>query len=71
MQRTKTNTELIIIVTPEIVAPIAAGSGLPELKFPQPFLPTNSGIADAHSRMPRLRRIPQPSAANHPGGEAD
>ena len=45
MQRTKTDTELIIIVTPEIVSPIGAGSALPELKLPQPFLPTNSGIA--------------------------
>jgi pilus assembly protein CpaC len=45
MQRTKTNTELIVIVTPEIVAPIGAGSALPELKYPTSFLPTNSGIA--------------------------
>ncbi|HUD15249.1 MAG TPA: pilus assembly protein N-terminal domain-containing protein [Terracidiphilus sp.] len=45
IQRTKTDTELIVIVTPEIVAPIEAGSALPELKYPQPFLPTNSGIA--------------------------
>ena len=45
MQRTKTDTELIVIVTPEIVSPIGAGSALPELKIPQPFLPTNSGIA--------------------------
>ncbi len=45
MQRTKTDTELIVIVTPEVVAPIGAGSALPELKYPTPFLPTNSGIA--------------------------
>jgi pilus assembly protein CpaC len=45
MQRTKTNTELIVIVTPEIVAPIGAGSTLPDLKYPQSFLPANSGIA--------------------------
>jgi pilus assembly protein CpaC len=45
MQRTKTDTELIVIVTPEVVSPIGAGSALPELKLPQPFLPTNSGIA--------------------------
>ena len=29
MQRTKTNTELVIIVTPEIIAPIPAGTPLP------------------------------------------
>ena len=44
MPRTKTNTELIVIVTPEIVAPIEAGAPLPELKYPVPFLPPNTGI---------------------------
>ena len=44
MQKTKANTELIVIVTPEIVAPIPAGGPLPELKFPATFLPPNSGI---------------------------
>jgi pilus assembly protein CpaC len=44
MQKTKANTELIVIVTPEIVAPIPAGSPLPELKFPAKFLPPNSGV---------------------------
>jgi pilus assembly protein CpaC len=41
---TRTNTELIVIVTPEIVAPIPAGAPLPELKFPDKFQPANSGI---------------------------
>jgi pilus assembly protein CpaC len=45
MQRTKSNTELIVIVTPQIVTPIGAGSALPELKYPDPFLPSNTGIA--------------------------
>jgi len=45
IQRTKTDTELIVIVTPEIVSPIGAGSALPELKYPTPFLPPNTGIA--------------------------
>jgi pilus assembly protein CpaC len=44
IQKTKTNTELIVIVTPEIVAPIEAGDALPEPKFPKKFLPPNSGI---------------------------
>jgi pilus assembly protein CpaC len=44
MQKTKANTELIVIVTPEIVAPIPAGAPLPELKLPGKFLPPNSGI---------------------------
>jgi pilus assembly protein CpaC len=44
MQRTRTNTELIVIVTPEVVSPIAVGTAIPELKFPTKFLPPNSGI---------------------------
>ena len=42
--KTKNNTELIVIVTPEIVAPIPAGAPLPQLKYPEGFLPSASGI---------------------------
>jgi pilus assembly protein CpaC len=45
INRTKQNTELIVIVTPEIVAPIPAGAPLPELKYPVPFMPPNSSGA--------------------------
>jgi pilus assembly protein CpaC len=38
----KTNTELIVIVTPEIVAPVPAGAALPAVKYPDKFLPPNS-----------------------------
>ncbi len=44
MTRTKNDTELIVIVTPEIVAPIPAGQPLPSLKYPVAFLPPNSNI---------------------------
>jgi pilus assembly protein CpaC len=44
ISKNKTNTELIVIVTPEIVAPIPAGAPLPQLKYPEKFLPPNSGI---------------------------
>jgi pilus assembly protein CpaC len=40
----RTNTELIVLVTPELVAPIAVGSPMPELKYPTAFLPPNSNI---------------------------
>ena len=40
----KTNTELMVIVTPEIVAPVPAGQPLPALKYPDKFLPSNSNI---------------------------
>jgi pilus assembly protein CpaC len=41
--RTKQNTELLVIVTPEIVKPIPAGKPLPELKYPYPFMEANTG----------------------------
>lgn len=44
INKTKSNTELIVIVTPEIVEPIKRGGPLPQLKFPATFLPPNSGI---------------------------
>jgi pilus assembly protein CpaC len=44
MSRNRTNTELIVIVTPEVVNPIEAGTPIPELKFPSGFLPPNSPI---------------------------
>ena len=44
MQRTRSNSELIVIVTPEIVNPIDASTPVPELKYPEGFLPPNSPI---------------------------
>ena len=44
MTKTKTNTELIVIVTPEIVNPMPAGGPMPAIKYPEKFLPSNSGI---------------------------
>ena len=44
MSKKKTNTELIVICTAELVSPIPAGQPLPELKYPEKFLPSNSGI---------------------------
>jgi len=41
---TKTNTELIVIVTPEVVAPIPAGAHVPELHYTDKFLSPNTGI---------------------------
>jgi pilus assembly protein CpaC len=42
--KTRMNTELIVIVTPEIVAPINVGQPLPQLNYPEKFLPPNSNI---------------------------
>jgi pilus assembly protein CpaC len=42
MQRTKNDSELIVIVTPEIVSPVPAGTEIAVPKISQPFLPPNS-----------------------------
>ena len=44
VSKTKTNTELMVIVTAEIVAPIPAGEPLPALHYPRSFLPSNSNM---------------------------
>jgi len=38
----KENTELLVIVTPELVRPIPQGAPLPQLKYPVPFMDTNT-----------------------------
>ena len=44
MSKTRTNTELMVIVTPEIVNPMPAGSPVLGPKFPEDFLPSNSNM---------------------------
>jgi len=59
ISKTKNNTELIVIVTPEIVNPIPAGAALPGLKYPEKFLPSASGI-------PMTTPSGEPAAAQTP-----
>jgi len=60
----KQNTELIVIVTPELVRPIPAGQPLPELKFTTPFLAPNTGF---EPRTPGLDATgPVPVDPPHP-----
>jgi pilus assembly protein CpaC len=40
----KSNSELLVIITPELVRPIPAGQPVPELKYPRPFMTSNSEI---------------------------
>ena len=40
----RNNTELLVIVTPEVVRPLPAGQPLPSLNMPLPFLTKNSDI---------------------------
>ena len=66
MSKNKTNTELIVLVTPEIVAPIHAGEPLPELKFPSKFLPPNSGIPMNTPDAKTAENTPAPAPATIP-----
>ena len=47
ISKTKNNSELIVVVTPEIVDPVPEGT-IPNPKFPQPFLPPNSATQMHH-----------------------
>lgn len=40
--KNRTNTELMVLVTPEIVAPTEVGTAPPSVKYPIKFLPSNS-----------------------------
>jgi pilus assembly protein CpaC len=48
---TKNNSELLVIVTPELVAPIAEGQALPDLPRPTPFL-EGPGVMTQAPRTP-------------------
>ncbi|MGD0893366.1 MAG: pilus assembly protein N-terminal domain-containing protein [Terracidiphilus sp.] len=66
IQKTKVNTELIVIVTPEIVAPMEVGAALPEPKYPGKFLPPNSGIPMNNPDAKNAANTPEPSPATLP-----
>jgi pilus assembly protein CpaC len=58
IQKNRTNTELIVIVTPEIVAPINSGQPLPQLNYPEKFLPPNSNIPMTNPPSPTTPATP-------------
>ncbi len=64
--KNRTNTELIVIVTTEIVAPIPAGAPLPELKYPAKFLPPNSDIPMHTPDGKTAANTPAPAPATMP-----
>jgi len=66
MSKTKTNTELIVIVTPEIVAPIPAGAPIPELRYPQKFMPPNSDIPMHTPDAKNSANTPPPASPTMP-----
>jgi pilus assembly protein CpaC len=55
---TKNNSELMIIITPELVRPIPAGQPLTELKITKPFLEDNTGGFIGHPGMDKTGPVP-------------
>ncbi|MGA3240634.1 MAG: pilus assembly protein N-terminal domain-containing protein [Bryobacteraceae bacterium] len=55
---TKSNTELLVIVTPELVRPVPADQKPPELKYTDSFLPTNSGLPMRQPGMDKTGPVP-------------
>ena len=77
---TKSNSELLVVVTPELVRPIPSGLKPPEVKFPVPFLegsahpPQTPGpdVTGPASRLPSVGTLPveQMKEALQPGPAA-
>lgn len=54
----KTNSELLVIVTPEIVRPIPAGQAVPTLNLPQPFMKSNSDFPMTQPGIDKTGPVP-------------
>jgi pilus assembly protein CpaC len=66
MSRSRNNTELIVLVTPSIVAPIPVGAPLPELKYPTKFMEANSPIPMNHPDAKTQANTPPPPPPTMP-----
>jgi pilus assembly protein CpaC len=64
--KTKNDTELIVLVTPEIVAPFASGTPTPNLKYPDQFMPPNSNIPMHQPDEKNADNTPAPAPAAIP-----
>jgi pilus assembly protein CpaC len=60
INKTKSNTELIVIVTPEIVNPLPEGS-IPKPNFTDPFMPPSSTTPMHHPDQPAAAAAPAPA----------
>jgi pilus assembly protein CpaC len=63
MVRSRSNTELMVIVTPQLAAPMPAGQPTPDLNYPQKFL-------SANSKIPMSNPVLEPSATAQGPGRA-
>jgi pilus assembly protein CpaC len=56
--QSKNNTELMVIVTPEVVRPIEAGKPLPSLNMPYPFMSKNTETSFEHPGLDKTGPVP-------------
>lgn len=63
-QVTKNNSELMVIITPELVRPLPAGTAAPELSYPEPWMPDNSKIPMNQPGMDKTGPVPVHPPAN-------
>jgi pilus assembly protein CpaC len=57
-QTTKNNSELMVIITPELVRPIPVGQKVPELNFPKEFMTSNSNAPMSQPGMDKTGPVP-------------
>jgi pilus assembly protein CpaC len=62
----RNNSELLVIVTPEIVRPIPAGQTVPDLNYPKAFMPDNTTIPLHHPDSSITGEVPAPPAQTIP-----
>lgn len=56
--RNKNNSELLVVVTPELVRPIVKGGRIPELDMPEPFLEGSATVAPSHPSQEETGPVP-------------
>jgi pilus assembly protein CpaC len=54
----RNNSELLVIITPEVVRPIPAGQKLPELNFPKEFMTSNSNMTMSQPGQDKTGPVP-------------
>jgi len=70
--KSKNNSELLVIVTPELVRPIPAGQTLPGVTLPEPFLKDASTTPPGHPPMSVTGPVPvKPSQESMPYEQLD
>jgi pilus assembly protein CpaC len=60
----KSNTELLVIITPEVVRPIPAGRPVPDLRYQIPFLPPNTSTEMRQPGISQTGPVPVRPAAD-------